>query len=241
MDWLTLSSYSSLAVQFITGIVGIDGLLLKLKKEDIILQQALKLETFVQLVEFIFYIYLVYSLYVKKLPDNITSTRYIDWFITTPTMLISTIVYLKYQEYHETKQTNNQVNEENKENKVLDFIQLLKDEKVPIIKILIGNWLMLLFGYLGERNVLEPKVSVSIGFIFFAYTFKILYSNYGSKSQTGLKLYYFMFLFWSLYGVAAVFDFNNKNISYNILDLFAKNFYGLFLYFVIKSKAINTN
>jgi hypothetical protein len=94
---------------------------------------------------------------------------------------------------------------------------------------------------LGEINVLEPKVGVALGFIFFAYTFKILYSNYGSKSQTGLKLYYLMFVVWSLYGVAAVFDFTTKNISYNILDLFAKNFYGLFLYIIIKSKAVKSN
>lgn len=106
---------------------------------------------------------------------------------------------------------------------------------------LIVNWLMLLFGYLGEINVLEPKLGVVIGFIFFAYTFKILYSNYGLKSETGLKLYYFMFVFWSLYGIDAVFDFTTKNISYNILDLFAKNFYGLFLYIVMKSKAIKSN
>lgn len=234
MDLLTLSSYSSLAVQFITGIVSFEGLFLKLKKEDLILQQALKLETFVQLVEFIFYVYLVYSLYVRKLPQNITSTRYIDWVITTPTMLISTILYLKYQEYQEKKAMN-------KEFEPLDFIQVLNEEKIPIIKMLIGNWLMLLFGYLGEINVIEPKLGVAIGFIFFAYTFKILYSNYGSKSQTGLKLYYFMFVFWSLYGVAAVFDFTPKNISYNILDLFAKNFYGLFLYIIIKSKSSKTN
>ena len=63
MDLLSLSSYSSLAVQLITGIIGFDGLFLKLNKEDLILQQSLKLETFVQLIEFIFYIYLVYSLY----------------------------------------------------------------------------------------------------------------------------------------------------------------------------------
>jgi bacteriorhodopsin len=50
-----------------------------------------------------------------------------------------------------------------------------------------------------------------------------------------------MFVVWSLYGVAAVFDFTTKNISYNILDLFAKNFYGLFLYIIIKSKAVKSN
>jgi bacteriorhodopsin len=27
---------------------------------------------------------------------NITKRRYIDWFITTPTMLVSTIIFLEY-------------------------------------------------------------------------------------------------------------------------------------------------
>jgi hypothetical protein len=148
-------------------------------------------------------------------------------------MIISTIVYLKYQEYQEKRQPN-------EEHKVLDFIQILKDEKNTIIKILISNWLMLLFGYLGEINILTSNIGVSIGFIFFSYTFNILYCNYGSKSKLGLKLYYCMFIFWSLYGTAAVLDFTNKNITYNILDLFAKNFYGLFLYIIIKSKAIKS-
>ena len=112
-------------------------------------------------------------------------------------------MYLKYQEFQEKKQAN-------KEPEVLDLIQVLKDDKVSIIKMLIGNWLMLLFGYLGEINVLEPKLGVAICFIFFVYTFKILYSNYGSKSETGLKLYYFMFVFWSLYEVAVVFNFTTK-------------------------------
>jgi hypothetical protein len=36
--------------------------------------------------------------------------------------------------------------------------------------------------------------------------------------------------------VGAVLPFENKNTLYNILDLFSKNFYGLFLYFYIKNK-----
>jgi hypothetical protein len=38
-----------------------------------------------------------------------------------------------------------------------------------------------------------------------------------------------MFGIWSLYGVAAWFPSALKNASYNILDIFAKNFYGVFL------------
>ena len=42
-----------------------------------------------------------------------------------------------------------------------------------------------------------------------------------------------MFIVWSLYGVAATFKPNEKNVSYNVLDIISKNFYGLFIYFQI--------
>lgn len=226
MNLLTISSYSSLFIQLITGIVGLFGLNYKLDKKDDILKSALQLETLVQLIEFIFYMYLVYSIHTKILPNNITSIRYFDWVITTPTMLLSTIIYLKY-------------NEEIKKNKTIELFDLLKSEKNNIIKILFANWIMLLFGYLGEINLIDIKYTTPIGFIFFAYVFKLLYSNYAVKSNQGLKLYWPMFIIWSLYGVVSVFDFDNKNISYNILDIFAKNFYGVFLFILIKNKSIN--
>jgi bacteriorhodopsin len=226
MNLLKISSYSSLFIQLITGIVGLSGLNYKLDKKDDILKSALQLETLVQLIEFIFYMYLVYSIHNKILPNNITSIRYFDWIITTPTMLLSTIIYLKY-------------NEEIKKNKTIELFDLLKSEKNNIIKILFANWIMLLFGYLGEINLIDIKYTTPIGFIFFAYVFKLLYSNYAVKSNQGLKLYWPMFIIWSLYGVVSVFDFDNKNISYNILDIFAKNFYGVFLFILIKNKSIN--
>jgi len=225
MNLLNLTSYSSLFIQLITGIFGIKGLSYKLDKKDEILKSALKLETLVQLIEFIFYLYLVYSIHNKILPNNITSIRYFDWAITTPTMLLSTIIYLKYIE-------------EKEKNKTIELFDLLKSEKNNILKILVANWMMLLFGYLGEINVINIKYTTPIGFIFFAYVFKMLYSNYAVKTYQGLKLYWPMFIIWSLYGVAAVFDFNIKNTSYNILDIFAKNFYGMFLFILVKSKSI---
>ncbi len=226
MNWLHISSYSSLIIQIITGLYGIHGLNFKLDEKDKILKSALKLETIVQLIEFIFYLFLVYSITNGSLSNDITSIRYFDWFITTPTMLISTICFLKYQEA-------------TSKGELIDFYSLIISEKNNILKIIIGNWLMLLFGYLGEINVMSIKYTTTIGFIFFAYVFKQLYANFAIKSFEGLKLYWPMFIFWSLYGIAAIFDFENKNTSYNILDIFAKNFYGIILYIIIKSKTIN--
>ena len=36
-----------------------------------------------------------------------------------------------------------------------------------------------------------------------------------------------------MYGIAALMNYTTKNIMYNILDLFAKNFFGVYLGFVV--------
>jgi bacteriorhodopsin len=38
---------------------------------------------------------------------------------------------------------------------------------------------------------------------------------------------------WAIYGVAAVLPYHIKNTMYNILDIFAKNFFGIFLSYVL--------
>ena len=42
-----------------------------------------------------------------------------------------------------------------------------------------------------------------------------------------------VFICWFMYGISAMFDPIRKNISYNMLDIVAKNFYGLFIYYKI--------
>ena len=85
------TAFISLIVQFITGIVGSIGIFVPLNKKDSLLTDVIIIETIVQFIEFIFYIWLVYSVSSKTM--NITSIRYIDWSVTTPMMLISTILY----------------------------------------------------------------------------------------------------------------------------------------------------
>jgi bacteriorhodopsin len=59
----------------------------------------------------------------------------------------------------------------------------------------------------------------------------MIYVNYVTTNN-GYFFWYF-FIFWALYGVAAILPYFIKNIFYNILDLFAKNFFGLFLAYII--------
>jgi hypothetical protein len=206
----------SVVVQIITGIIQVYALFIKVPTRHALIHQLLVLDFVVQVVEGIFYIWLVYNF--TKI-SNVTPKRYIDWVITTPTMLITLILFLIY------------LNKSGEDG--LDFFSLLKENSSVIIPVVVLNWLMLLFGYLGEIKVLPVLVSVFLGFIPFLIYYYMIYINY--VRSTGYFLFWYFFFFWSLYGVAAVLPYNIKNTWYNILDLFAKNFFGLFLSYIIFS------
>lgn len=213
--------YFSLVVQLITTIVGLHGFFLNVKKKDIILQDILGLETIVQVVEATFYIWIIFAL--KNL-QKMTPRRYIDWFITTPTMLISTIMFMKYQEIKDKGEL-----EESK----LNYKNFFRDNKRNILIIVVLNIFMLLFGYLGEINYINKYLSIGVGFVFFFLNFYFIYEYYAKYSDLGKKLFYFNLIIWSLYGIAAMTDIKTKNISYNLLDIVAKNFYGIYIYYKI--------
>jgi bacteriorhodopsin len=216
----------SLIVQIIIGVVSLHGFFVNIPEKDIILKDILGMETVVQFVELFFYIWIAFAVVSVK---DMASRRYIDWFITTPVMLISTIIFMKYNEIKGLGEETFTIK---------DFFE---ENKVNIIAIVLLNLGMLLFGYLGEINILPKEISVSIGFIFFLASFYIIYKDYAVKTDMGKKLFYFMFTIWSLYGIAAVAPPDIKNTSYNILDIIAKNFYGLFIYYKILQLSCNGN
>jgi bacteriorhodopsin len=181
------------------------------------------MELFVQFIEGLFYVWLVYNF---NEVSNVTPKRYIDWSITTPTMLITLVFYLIYL-HHKEKNTTKQ----------LTFFDLLMKNSTNISYILILNWFMLLFGYLGEAKIIPTFAGVGLGFIPFLLYFFIIYTNYAVLSKTGWMLFWYFFFFWSLYGVVAVLPYYMKNTFYNILDLFAKNFFGVFLSYIILTKS----
>ena len=211
----------SLLMQLITSIIPLHAFFIKIPENDKILTDILGLETIVQFVEMIFYIWIAYSvLNVNKM----ASRRYLDWFITTPTMLLSTIMFMKYQEQKEKNEL---------ESKPLTTRNFITENKDLIMKIFGFNFLMLVFGYLGEINTISKYISIPIGFGFFFKTFEIIYNNYANFTNKGKLLFAFIASVWSLYGIAAMMKPNEKNISYNLLDIVAKNFYGLYIYYEI--------
>jgi hypothetical protein len=213
----------SIIVQIITGIIEISAFFVKVPPIYSLIRQLLIVELVVQMVEGMFYLWLAYN-FTKVL--NVTPKRYIDWSITTPTMLITLILYLIYL----NKKVENKTNE-------LEFFTLFKDNSSIIIPVLILNWLMLLFGYLGEMKLIPVFLGVFLGFIPFLLYYYMIYVNYVTQcqSENGYLLFWYFFFFWALYGVAAVLPYYVKNSFYNILDLFAKNFFGLFLSYLIFS------
>jgi hypothetical protein len=132
MNDILLSAYISLIIQFITGVISLYGIFIPLPFKDRILREILILETIVQVIEFIFYVWLVVSFY--KINYDVTYVRYFDWFWTTPVMILSTIYFFEYITYESTS--------------ILDIT--IKDFSYLSL-IVICNFLMLLFGFLVLR------------------------------------------------------------------------------------------
>ena len=83
-------------------------------------------------------------------------------------MLITLVIYLIYLGYRE--------NEE--DTKKLELFDLIRNHSNTVIYILGLNWLMLLFGYLGEAKIINTYNGVFLGFIPFIMFLYYLYELY---------------------------------------------------------------
>jgi len=161
----------------------------------------------------------VYSIILSKLKDkddfpdadterDIMKLRYLDWMVTTPLLIISLLLFIQSQS--STK---------------IRWYQFM----IPILL----NYMMLFNGYVGEFMTPSKKIEGGIlGFSFFALLILSLYHALGSTSFF-MKWIFACFVFiWSLYGVVYfIKDTKWKHISYNMLDLISKCFFGLFCWF----------
>ena len=152
----------------------------------------------------------------NKIEYEVTYTRYFDWVITTPTMLLSTVLFMIYIE--------------NKDKKIVEFKKTIEENKKPLLIVFFTNLLMLLFGFLGEINKLNRIISFSLGSIMFSICYYTIYKNFIGTNKLNSYLFYITLILWSLYGIASLFPYVIKNISYNILDIFSKNVNGLFIF-----------
>jgi hypothetical protein len=219
-DKIKLSLFISIFVQISTLLFDFYALLQNVAPRIEVLKTLLKIETLVQLIEFSFYSWYSYNFHSVA---EATFYRYYDWLFTTPLMLFTTTVYYDYQSKSDA------------EKEKMSVQKFLEDNWKSLSIIGIFNLMMLFYGYLYERNIIDLFTSTVLGFAGFAGSFYVIYDKFASKSPKNLSLYLFMLIVWSLYGVAATFTPAWKNVSYNILDIIAKNFYGVFLGYLVLS------
>jgi len=219
MDILKITVYLSLLIQIFTGLFDYYVIQLNIPNKIIILKQLLIMELIVQIVEGIFYIWLAINIAAVA---NITPHRYYDWYLTTPTMLVTLCVYLIYLRNEE----------ENKETEH-SLIKTVYDNLNILAPVIFLNFVMLTAGYLTEIKKLSRTPGVLFGFIPFLIYFYLIYDNFAKFSQYGSQIFFYFFAIWFIYGIAALMNYKTKNIMYNILDLFAKNFFGVYLGFVV--------
>lgn len=176
-------------------------------------RHILNLETCISLVAGYFY-----SVFVDKIAKSeekmtnmdwseTSQIRYVDWFITTPFMLLALCLVLS---------TN-----------IKKPICLYTMASVVLL-----DYAMLYAGYLGEMKTIGIFAAEFVGFGAFFAMFYLIYSKYvkPGANTANRVLFGIYFLIWSMYGVAFVFNEEYKNIAMNILDLSAKCFMGIGLW-----------
>jgi bacteriorhodopsin len=221
------SNQISILIQFITGIVGVYGLTIPLAPTDVILREVLTLEMIVQVIEFIFYIGFLTVFHLASL----TQARYYDWFLSTPIMLFTTSLYFYFKNFVESKEALS-----SEDGKPFSLWEFAKQHRKPLLGIFVLNFLMLLFGFLAELGLLPRGLAFVLGTGALCGSFLIIYENFARFSKLTNNVFFVMFTLWAMYGVFFLLPPVVKNVGYTTLDIFAKNFFGLFLTYVIYSK-----
>jgi bacteriorhodopsin len=213
----------SIYVQAIVGVIDIFALTVNLPEQDMILKDILALETIVQVIETGWYIFVIQWLPQELMAKN----RYYDWLFSTPLMLISMFCYLLYEYQLEN----------DPDGTPLRLSDIAKQHSESFTRIILSNLAMLSIGYLYETGQISKKVAFWYGLIFLVNTFSIIYTNTG-KSTRGNVVFVIMFLLWSVYGIAFLLPTAKKNTIFNIIDLFSKNFFELYIAILAFQKRI---
>lgn len=181
-----------------------------IRTKDAKIRNILNLETCISVVAAFFYGKFVHSIEKDDEVDyeKINDTRYTDWAITTPIMLLVLVLALLY----------------NNKGGAMSFTSYLL--------ILLLNYGMLGMGYIGELGLMSKTNSNIFGFGFFAAMYGFIYYKYLHKKFNfdNSILFWAFVILWALYGVVYMMDEITKNVAYNILDLLSKCFVGIFFW-----------
>ena len=181
-----------------------------IRTQNPIIRHVLNLETCISIIAGYFY-----SLFIGQIENSkesfdwttITQTRYLDWCITTPLMLLTLCLVLG------------------------ENIKISLHLPVYLLVIFM-NYSMLYIGYLGEVNQWDRLITSLLGFVPFFAMFTIIFTKYVLPKfrLDNYILFGVYVLVWSMYGIVYLFSEEYKNIFLNILDLIAKCFVGLGLW-----------
>jgi bacteriorhodopsin len=171
-----------------------------------LLAHSLRLELVVVAIQFFFYVGLLRNAQLGIMAQ----TRYFDWFITTPLMLLSMSSYFLYKSGDLSKSLG----------------EVLTKHRTSILRILVLNLGMLVSGYLGELGMIPRLSAFVIGTALFLFMFRIIWKDMGGKKS---KMFLPIAIVWGLYGKAYMLPEVPKNLMYNVLDLTSKNAFGAFL------------
>ena len=179
-----------------------------IRTKDDKVRHILNLETCISVVAAYFYSMFMKKVDVDKIDyKDITLNRYADWAITTPIMLLVLMLALAYNNNESVYFRN-------------------------FFMVLIFNYGMLLFGYLGESKMMEKVKANIIGFLCFAIMYYIIWNSHlnGKPNSDNTMLYLAFVILWIGYGLGYYMKEKEKNVSYNVLDLFSKCFVGIFFW-----------
>ena len=227
MNLIYRTGVASIIIQIITWFIDLYVLTIKYTGPLLILKNLLWIEFAVQLIEGMFYFWMIRNFATIQ---NITQYRYYDWVITTPTMLFTYCMYLIYLK-SVTPVIEPIQNDIDKPEK--SFLEIVQENTPVLVPIAALNTLMLLFGYLAEIGKISFEWGAVLGFLPFFAFFYLIYENYAKYTTIGQITFVYFIAVWGLYGVASLFSYKYKNITYNVLDLFSKNFFGVFLAVVL--------
>ena len=146
-----------------------------------------------------------YAAVVCFYKEIVTWTRYIDWAWSTPLMIITACFFFLHRR------------------------GMSLEISSALVGSLLFNQAMLGFGLAGEWGYLSWKTSVFFGSLYLVASFTLLGTYVDDSDPFSVAFYWSMYVVWGLYGVAFLFPYLYKNISYNYLDVISKNVFGLVL------------
>ncbi len=168
-------------------------------------RHILSLETCIALVAAYFY-----SIFKSKSTNGmnwskLTQLRYLDWAFTTPMMLLGLCLFLAF----------------NSKTTIGVFTYL---------GIVILDYFMLTFGYLGETKQMDRTNANIVGFLGYIGIFIIIFKKFVKQNKINYIVFTAYAIIWAMYGVVYFLDEYNKNLVTNWLDLIAKSLMGICLW-----------